>query len=262
MLFNSPVTNNAIKFAGPNGRVDIQFQLQPNITAAIRSFEQLSVEHQGSAFVLKEKMLDNVEDVKDRIIEEYPQEDQMWFCFSVADSGVGMKPGELAKMFQPYTQAQNGRARQGVKGTGLGLFICVELCRRLEGYLACSSTPHQGTVFHVGLPVECPILGVDTLPIDSILDVGDDIVINGPILLVDDNPLNIKIIERQLLIQFQRRGIYIEIIKAQNGREAIRMYRKRFPSLMVVGKSNRAGCCTISQRRCSSHFGVLFLVCP
>ena len=205
-----------------------------NIASAISSFEELASSYEGSAFMLKDSMLDSVQDVKQRIHEICAREDQMWFCFSVSDSGVGMKPGELAKMFQPYTQASNGRARTSVKGTGLGLFICVELCRRLDGFVACSSTPNKGTVFHVGIPVDRPVAGIDNVSSESVLDIGDDIVVNGPILLVDDNPLNIKIIQRQLEIQFQRRGIEIEIIKAGGGREAIHMYKKRFPSVMVV----------------------------
>lgn len=158
----------------------------------------------------------------------------MWFCFSVADSGVGMYPNELVKMFEPYTQSNNGGATTKVKGTGLGLFISVELCRRLGGFIACSSTPNEGTVFHVGIPVERADSGIDTSSELSFIDIGDDIVVSGPILLVDDNRLNIKIIERQLMIQFKRRGIEIEIIKAGGGYEAISTYKKRLPSVLVV----------------------------
>ena len=229
------VTNNAIKFAGPGGHVHVQFKLESNIFAAVSSFETLASSYQGSAFMLKDTMLNDMEEVKKRIHEICTRDDQMWFCFSVADSGVGMKPGELVKMFQPYTQSNNGRARTSVKGTGLGLFICVELCRRLDGFISCSSTPNHGTVFHVGIPVERPIAGLDMIPTDSSADhIGDDIIVNGPILLVDDNPLNIKIIERQLAIQFQRRGIEIEILKAGGGRAGIRMYKKRLPSICIV----------------------------
>jgi len=120
-------------------------------------------------------------------------------------------------------------------GTGLGLFICMSLCRRLEGFIACSSTSGEGTVFHVGIPVEVQKDDSDTASQDSQEKMStEEIVILGPIMIVDGNVLNIKILERQLLMQFKRIGIDIEIIRAGGGREAIALYTKRFPSLLIV----------------------------
>jgi len=234
----SNITSNAITFSGPNGKVDVKFSLEDSLQGALLTLVADAAAYNGSVFMLKEDtMLDSIQDAKAYVdeITATAREGQKWFCFSVADTGIGMKPKEIVMMFEPYTQASTDRARTGVMGTGLGLFICMSLCRRLEGFIACSSTSGEGTVFHVGIPVEVQKDDSDTASQDSQEKMStEEIVILGPIMIVDDNVLNIKILERQLLMQFKRIGIDIEIIRAGGGREAVGLYMKRFPSLLIV----------------------------
>ena len=101
--------------------------------------------------------------------------------------------------------------------------------------MACSSTPSRGTLMYVCIPVDHPIPGIDTCE-ESLGAVSDDIEIRGPILVIDDNPLNTKIIERQLQIYFRRRNIDAEIIEAHSGSEGLQMYKERLPSVVFVGE--------------------------
>lgn len=68
----------------------------------------------------------------------------------VSDTGIGIAPGELASIFQPY---RRGTMRQPREGVGLGLFIAQSLVRAHRGRIEVDSVPGQGTVFTVLLPV-------------------------------------------------------------------------------------------------------------
>ncbi len=66
--------------------------------------------------------------------------------FSVADSGIGIDPAGIDRLFQPFTQADNSITRR-FGGTGLGLSITRQLCRLMEGDVAVSSEPGKGSCF-------------------------------------------------------------------------------------------------------------------
>ena len=67
--------------------------------------------------------------------------------FFVRDTGIGMSPDQLRKIFQPFSQADSSTTRQ-FGGTGLGLVIAHQLVTQMEGLLQVESTLGQGSVFH------------------------------------------------------------------------------------------------------------------
>jgi adenylate cyclase len=69
----------------------------------------------------------------------------------VADTGIGMTPEQLAKLFEEFTQADSSTARQ-YGGTGLGLAITRKLARMMGGDVTAASEPGKGSVFTVRLP--------------------------------------------------------------------------------------------------------------
>jgi len=71
----------------------------------------------------------------------------------VTDTGIGIKPEDLSKLFQPFRQLDSGLQRQH-EGTGLGLAICRRLTGLLGGTILAESAPGQGSVFTVVLPME------------------------------------------------------------------------------------------------------------
>ncbi|MBS0633663.1 MAG: PAS domain S-box protein, partial [Verrucomicrobia bacterium] len=73
----------------------------------------------------------------------------------IADTGVGIKPQDLPKLFQPFRQIDSGLARIH-EGTGLGLAICRRLVTLLGGTIAASSEWSRGSVFTVILPLQMP----------------------------------------------------------------------------------------------------------
>lgn len=69
---------------------------------------------------------------------------------AVRDTGIGIKPEDLGKLFQPFRQVDSGLARQH-EGTGLGLAICRRLAGLLGGEVEAESTHGQGSVFTLWL---------------------------------------------------------------------------------------------------------------
>ncbi|HUH36370.1 MAG TPA: ATP-binding protein [Spongiibacteraceae bacterium] len=79
----------------------------------------------------------------------------MALCFKVIDTGVGIEPAILARIFEPFEQAELSTTRR-YGGSGLGLAICRSLALLMDGNLQAESQPGQGSCFTLQL----------TLPID------------------------------------------------------------------------------------------------
>jgi len=74
-----------------------------------------------------------------------------WVELAVVDTGIGMTPEQLAKLFQDFTQADSLTARR-YGGTGLGLAITRKLARMMGGDVIVTSEQGKGSVFTVRLP--------------------------------------------------------------------------------------------------------------
>jgi signal transduction histidine kinase len=85
--------------------------------------------------------------------------------FEICDTGIGMSPPQLAKLFNPFVQADSATTRR-YGGTGLGLAISRRLCEMMGGDIAVRSELGQGTCFTVTLPAEpaADKLGRQNLP--------------------------------------------------------------------------------------------------
>jgi signal transduction histidine kinase len=73
-------------------------------------------------------------------------------CLRVSDTGIGIKPEDMASLFQPFRQVDSGLSRQH-EGTGLGLAICHRLAVLLGGEISVTSEWGRGTQFTVLLPL-------------------------------------------------------------------------------------------------------------
>jgi len=74
---------------------------------------------------------------------------------NVVDSGIGMGPDTLQRIFAPFTQADETISRR-YGGTGLGLTICLRLTELMGGTIKVESTPGEGSCFTVILPMKVP----------------------------------------------------------------------------------------------------------
>lgn len=79
--------------------------------------------------------------------------DDGWLETSVQDTGIGIEPQNLSKLFKPFQQIDTGLARRH-EGTGLGLSICANLVRLLGGQIRVESEAGVGSTFTFTLPLE------------------------------------------------------------------------------------------------------------
>jgi signal transduction histidine kinase/putative methionine-R-sulfoxide reductase with GAF domain len=78
-----------------------------------------------------------------------------WVTLSVADTGIGMTPEQMGKLFQEFSQASTQTASK-YGGTGLGLAISKRFCQMMGGDITVESKPGKGSVFTVRLPIGAP----------------------------------------------------------------------------------------------------------
>ena len=74
-----------------------------------------------------------------------------WLVFAVSDTGIGMTPEQMGKLFEAFSQADASTARR-YGGTGLGLAITRRFCRMMGGDVVVASEPGKGSTFTVRLP--------------------------------------------------------------------------------------------------------------
>ncbi len=76
--------------------------------------------------------------------------DKVWLVSSVRDTGIGMKPEDMQKLFLDYLRV-NRQMSHGVEGTGLGLSITKRLVEMMDGSITVESVHGEGSCFHVRL---------------------------------------------------------------------------------------------------------------
>ncbi len=120
---------------------------------------------------------------------------QQRVTLTVADSGIGMDAEQQARLFQPFAQADSSTTRK-FGGTGLGLSIVRRLAQLMGGDVTATSTPGEGSVFTVHLRLRAaPSAGIQSEPTPVM---GHLTAIGGRILVVDDHPVNRKVLVHQL----------------------------------------------------------------
>lgn len=121
--------------------------------------------------------------------------------FEVRDTGIGIAPDALTRLFAPFAQADAGISRR-FGGTGLGLSICKRLVELMGGVIGAESQLGQGSSFWFELPFvrgsesEAAALAVLSPPIPS-----GPRLIGAHLLVVDDSAMNRDLVERALHLE-------------------------------------------------------------
>jgi len=147
--------------------------------------------------------------------------------FEVQDTGVGIDPIQMTRLFSAFTQADNSTTRR-FGGTGLGLTICKELVALMGGRITVDSTPGSGSLFTTTLSFDrADPSWREVLP----LEIGEsriDPLIGARVLVVDDNFINLEV-AGELLKQSQ-----VIVTTASNGREALeRITQSDFDAVLM-----------------------------
>ncbi|MBI5937011.1 MAG: PAS domain S-box protein [Betaproteobacteria bacterium] len=121
-------------------------------------------------------------------------------CWSIADTGMGIPIEQQNQVFQPFSRL--GMERTGVEGTGIGLVISKRLIEAMHGQIGFESEPQVGSRFWLELPRakvldDSPLVQAwakEPAPTPARLENAGQ----GVVLYIEDNPANLKLIERML----------------------------------------------------------------
>ena len=197
--------SNAVKFTPKNGRVSLEVKLQK---------------------------------IETSILSELTIECSYALVFSIIDTGIGISPTDISKLFQAFVQIDSSLNRQ-YSGTGLGLTLVKQIAELHGGSVNVTSQVGEGSCFTIVLPHR---ERVNLNNISSKHDVDDNhhcvnnldnsldnsSSINALILLADDNPSNIETFSNYLVSRGYR------LIFATNGQEAIDMIIDQNPDLVLM----------------------------
>jgi hypothetical protein len=142
--------------------------------------------------------------------------------FIVKDTGVGMTPEQLNRLFQPFTQADASITRR-FGGTGLGLVITQRFCELMDGKLSVESTPGQGSEFTMVLPT-----GVSKRH-DAIPARPEAVSNRKTIVLAIDDDASVHDLLRRFLAKY---GFRVE--SALSGEEGLQLARKLLPDAITL----------------------------
>jgi len=170
-------------------------------------------------------------------IESAPAPGGWTVSLCVADTGPGMTPDKVARLFMPFEQLEAGAARiHG--GSGLGLAISRELARLMGGNLTATSAPGEGAAFtlHLTLPAaEAAAPPAEPETVEARVLVVDDHVVNRQALTLVLAPLGITPVtvgsaeEGLELLAHERFDVVLMDVYMpdMDGREATRLLRAR-----------------------------------
>jgi len=146
-----------------------------------------------------------------------------WVVFSVRDTGIGMTPDQLGRLFQSFTQADASTTRK-FGGTGLGLAISRTFCRMMGGDVTVESELGKGTVFTVRLPQAV----IPPQPVVAVSHGIDEVSAHPLVLVIDDDAM-----ARELLSRFLADNGFRSYL-VDNGPEGIEAARRLKPAVITL----------------------------
>jgi len=166
-----------------------------------------------------------------------PGVESMDLHFSVRDTGIGIPPDRLSRLFKPFSQVDSSTTRR-YGGTGLGLAISKRLCELMGGGIHVESTPGFGSAIHFTVRVET-VRGADLVEAPprspALLNGPNEGLVDPPpclrVLLVEDNRVN-QLLAASLL---KKHGCTMEL--AEHGQKALDWLRKESFDLVLMDVS-------------------------
>ena len=157
-------------------------------------------------------------DVKSRMID-----DVEFIDFAVIDTGAGMSPEGVAKVFEEYTQAERSTSAN-YGGTGLGLPISKKFAEMMGGDVVVTSEEGVGSVFTMSVPRECPEYNEDDVD-GSVINLDDQ---DNLVVLVDDDVAMHDLIKRTIS------KLNLTLLGATNSEKGMELIREVKPKLILL----------------------------
>jgi PAS domain S-box-containing protein len=149
-----------------------------------------------------------------------------WIKFSVSDTGIGMAPEQMEKLFQPFVQGDASTSRK-FGGTGLGMTITHRFCEMMGGEITAASEPGRGTSFTIRLPARVQAHPPAAAPLT---DPPEPMVPDGSstVLVIEDDPATRDLLKRFL----SKDGFRVKTVA--EGEEGLRLARELQPDVITL----------------------------
>ncbi len=144
--------------------------------------------------------------------EESEKEGCVKLVYLVADTGIGMTPEFMEKMFQPFSRQTDSRVNS-IQATGLGLASTKQMVELMDGTIECQSEAGKGTTFTITLDIPVADKQLEEMRFEDI-----------DALIADDDPILLETASETM----ESLGITAE--QANNGQEALEMIHRRHES--------------------------------
>ena len=142
--------------------------------------------------------------------------------YVVTDTGIGMSGEQMARLFEPFVQADASTTRR-FGGTGLGLAITRRLARAMGGDVTAESTEERGSRFTIDMPLKLATASAE----DSWALAPSRTDAGGVLLVIEDEPCARDLLRRQAPDQYQ-------LCEARTGHEALAAARALSPDAIVL----------------------------
>ncbi|MGU3667238.1 MHYT domain-containing protein [Methylobacterium sp. A49B] len=158
-----------------------------------------------------------------RVVREENAGTIAWLRFTVEDTGIGMTPEQVGRLFERFTQADETTTRK-FGGTGLGLALSRAFAQLLGGDITVASVEGRGTAFTLRVPATAPnqVVEAATVPPENQTTIGD-------LVLVIDDEAN----QRELMTRFLERQRFA-VRTADNGRTGLELARSLKPRAILL----------------------------
>jgi signal transduction histidine kinase/CheY-like chemotaxis protein len=159
-------------------------------------------------------------------VNRYVEKEEDWISFQVKDSGIGMNPTQMSKLFQAFTQADASTTRK-YGGTGLGLAITKKFCEMMGGQIEVESEVNKGSTFTIKLPALI-LTNTNNKEINHPPDIEITVNPHSTILVIDDDPNVHDLVQRFL----QKEGFNVH--SALTGQDGINLAKTLNPQAIVL----------------------------
>jgi CheY-like chemotaxis protein len=146
--------------------------------------------------------------------------------FYVKDTGIGLTKEEQQRIFNRFTKIENNKTKF-YRGAGLGLAICKNIAKLLDGEISVESELNKGSTFYFSLPISNTMpkeLNNRSLPMDGL----ENNWKGRTLLVAEDENSNFRFIEVLL------KRTNVTIIRAINGKEAVELFRSNHVDLILM----------------------------
>jgi PAS domain S-box-containing protein len=154
-------------------------------------------------------------------VEREGNGDGGWMIFRVRDTGIGMTPEQLGRLFEAFTQADVATTSK-YGGTGLGLALSRKFCQLMGGNVTVTSEMGKGSTFMARIPL------TGTAPEESSAEAIDPTGRAGTVLVIDDDAA-----ARNLLLRFLTKEGF-RVVEAAGGEAGLRLAAELKPDVITL----------------------------